>query len=124
MIILGTWGYEIFADDITADIKDDFEEYIEDGLSVYEATERILERYQRRVRDKADPRRYLALASLQMEQGGLQEDIKQAVLNIIESGKDLEAWEGDGKDALESRKKVLNELKSKLQKHQNPIKET
>jgi hypothetical protein len=124
MIILGTWGYEIFADDITADIKDDFEEYIEDGLSVYEATERILERYQNRVRDKDDTRIYLALASLQMEHGELQKDIKQAALDIIERGEDLEAWEGDGKDALVSRKKVLNKMKSKLQKHKNPIKET
>lgn len=123
MIILGTWGYEIFADDITADIKDDFEEYIEEGLSVYEVTERILERYQNRVRDKDDTRVYLALASLQMEHGELQKDIKQAALDIIENGKDLEAWEGDGKDALVSRKKVLNKMKSKLQKHKNPIKE-
>lgn len=38
-------------------------------------------------------------------------------LDIIERGKDLEAWKCDGKHALESRKKVLNELKSKLQRH-------
>lgn len=87
----------------------------EDGLSVSEATERILEELGRFKDD--DPRVYLAIASLQIEHGELQEDIKQKALNIIESGKDLEAWKGDGKRALESRKKVLNKLKSKLQNY-------
>ncbi len=109
---MGTWAYGIFDDDITADIQDGFEEYIEDGLSVSEATERILEGYPRFKDD--DTRVYLALASLQIEHGKVQEDIKQSALTIIESGKDLEAWKWDGKRALERRKKVLNELKTKL----------
>ena len=113
---MGTWAYGIFDDDITLDLKDVFEEYIEEGLSVPETTKRTLEKHPWRFKVD-DPRVYLAIASLQIEHGELQNNIKQAALNIIESGKDIEAWKGDGKRALESRKKVLNELKSKLQNY-------
>jgi hypothetical protein len=88
MTIMGTWAYGIFDDDITLDLKDVFEEYIEEGLSVPETTKRTLEKHPWRFKVD-DPRVYLAIASLQIEHGELQKDVKQAALDIIESGKDL-----------------------------------
>lgn len=115
---MGTWGYGIFDDDTASDIKGDFEEYIEEGLSITEATEKILEEYQEIIEDDEDdsPTVYLALASLQMEHGELQADIKEVVLEIIENGKGLEIWEDSGEDELDERKKILNELKIQLLK--------
>jgi len=115
---MGAWGSGIFDDDTALDIRDNFEEYIEEGLSITEATKRILEEYQEEIEDEDDgPIIHLALASLQIEHGELLEDVKKAALDIIENGRGLEIWEESGEDGLEERKKVLNELKSKLQKH-------
>lgn len=115
---MGTWGYGIFDDDTASDVKDNFEEYIEDGLDINEATERILEEYQEEIEDEDNgPTVYLALASLQMERGELREDIKKTALDIIENGKGLEVWEESGEDELKNRKNVLNVLKLKLQKY-------
>lgn len=114
---MGAWGYGIFDDDTSSDIRDDFEEYIEDGLSVNEATERILEEYEEVIEDEDDISTvYLALASLQMEHGELEEEIKSKALDIIDSGKGLEIWKESGESELEERKKVLNELKTKILK--------
>lgn len=115
---MGAWGYGIFDDDTASDVRDNFEEYIEDGLSIADATERILEEYQEEIEDEVDGATiYLALASLQMEHGELQKNIKEVALNIIENGKGLEVWEELGGDELENRKNVLNQLKLKLQKY-------
>lgn len=113
---MGTWGYGIFDDDTASDIKGDFEEYIEEGLSITEATEKLLEEYQEIIEEDEDesPTIYLALASLQMEYGELQANIKEIALEIIERGKGLEIWGESGEDELDERKKVLNELKVQL----------
>lgn len=115
---MGTWGYEILDDDTALDIKGDFEEYLEEGLSVREATENILQEYEDVIEEDEDDSTtvYLALASLQMKHGELQADIKEAALEIIESGKGLEIWEESGEEELKERKNVLNELKIKLLK--------
>lgn len=115
---MGTWGYGIFDDDTASDIRGDFEEYIEEGLSIGEATENILQEYEDIIEEDEDDSTtvYLALASLQMEHGELQTDIKKIALEIIESGKGLEIWEESGEEELEERKNVLNELKRKLLK--------
>lgn len=115
---MGAWGYGIFDDDNASDIRDDFEEYIEEGLSITEATQKILEEYQEIIEEDEDdgPTVYLALASLQMEHRELQADIKAVALEIIEGGKGLEIWEESGEDELDKRKKVLNELKIELLK--------
>jgi hypothetical protein len=113
---MGTWGYGIFEDDITSDIKGDLEDYLDEGLTIDEATERILEEYEEFIEEDDDvgPNVYLALASLQIEHDSLDDNIKIKALEIIENGVGLEGWEEAGERELEERKKVLNELKIKL----------
>jgi hypothetical protein len=113
---MGTWGYGIFEDDVTSDIKGDFEDYLDEGLTIDEATERILEEYEEFIEEDDDvgPTVYLALAYLQMEYDSLDNNIKIKALEIIENGLGLEVWEDAGESELEERKKVLNELKIKL----------
>lgn len=109
----------IFEDDIAADIKAEFEELIEDGGSVKDVTETILEEYEDIIEEGSDESQsiYLALAALQVEYGYLHEDIKDMALELIGSGRALEAWEDAEEDEFEQRKKALKELKSKLQKY-------
>ena len=39
---MGTWGTGIFSDDNAADLRDDYRDFIGDGLSSREATDRLL----------------------------------------------------------------------------------
>jgi hypothetical protein len=112
---MGTWNTGIFDDDLAMDIKAEFEEAIEEGLSVKEAIAMILEAYEDELEDEDEgPIIYLALAALQMEKGTIVKSIRSKALEVIESGQGLDRWKEEGKDEYEKRVVVLNELKDKL----------
>ena len=112
---MSSWGYEIFEDDFAIDVKDEFENAIEDGANIATATNQVLLAYEDVVDDEDDgPVLYLALAALQLEQGQLEESIKNKALAVIEEGKGLERWEEVGVEEVNERKKVLEEFKRKL----------
>jgi hypothetical protein len=112
---MGTWGAGIFDDDISLDVQAEYEEAIEDGLSVKKATNLILEIYEDVLSDDDEgPMVFLALAAIQLEKGHIQEKIKEKALNIIESEAGLERWNSLEKDELNKRKEVLNDLRNKL----------
>jgi hypothetical protein len=105
---MGTWGYELFEDDVTLDVRGDFEEAIEAGATVVEATELILETHAWEIVDSDDgPLVWLALAALQREHGHLQAWVKAPALAILDSGIGLGRWEDAGPDQLAKRKAVL-----------------
>ena len=112
---MGTWGTGIFDDDLAADIQGDFDQALEDGLTVKEATQRVIEAYQEVLEDEDEgPVVYLALATLQLEQDELQPEIRKKALEIIETGKGLARWEEAGGEELAERKQVLEDLKIDL----------
>ena len=111
---MGTWAYGIFDNDVAADINNQFRGYLKEGLSITKATEKIIEFYKNNEYDTITA--YLALASIQMEYGKLQGDIKDIALEIIENEKGIDIWEANGEDGLKERKEVLYVLKMKLLK--------
>lgn len=112
---MGTWGIEIFDDDLALDIQAKFEEAMDQGLSVKKATKRILYDFQDVLEDEDEgPLVYLALAALQIERDKLQPEIGQKALKIIESGQGLARWEEAGEEELAERKQALEDLKAKL----------
>jgi hypothetical protein len=44
---MGAWGTEIFDDDTTCDVRDDFNDLLKQGVSAEEASKVILEKYHR-----------------------------------------------------------------------------
>lgn len=112
---MGAWGYGIFEDDETADVRGDFEDALEAGASVAEATRRVLEEHAFAVLDFDEgPNVWLALASLQLEHGQLEPWIKALALEVTNRGFGLDRWEDAGPDGLAKRKLVLDELKVRL----------
>jgi hypothetical protein len=111
---MGTWGAGIFDDDTSLDVQAEYEEALEDGLSVKKATSLILEIYEDVLSDDEGPIVFLALAAIQIEKGHIQEKIKKKALNIIETEAGLERWNSVEKDELNKRKEVLNDLRNKL----------
>ncbi len=112
---MGAWDVDIFSDDITADIKAEFDLAIEEGMNVKKATKFILKTFEDSLEDEDEaPLVILALAKLQLEKGKVEKHIKKKALHIIENGDGLERWEEAGEDILKMREKALQELKSEL----------
>jgi hypothetical protein len=110
---MGTWGAQILDDDLAMDIQAEFEQALEDGLSVKKATKQIIKAFQDVLEDEDEgPIVYLALAALQLERNELQPEIRKTALEIIETGQGLARWEEAGEDVLAERKKVLEEMKA------------
>ena len=63
--------------------------------------------------EEIGPLFWLALADTQWKYGRLTNEVKEKALDVINSGKDLERWEED-KKIYEKRKKVLEDLKERL----------
>src|SRR5207247_10946755 len=57
---------------------------------------------------------WLALASMQLEQGSVEDSIRKRALEVIEQGADLKRWEETGTEAVEARKGMLEVLRSSL----------
>ncbi|MED4730771.1 DUF4259 domain-containing protein [Aneurinibacillus migulanus] len=120
---MGAWGTGIFEDDRTCDVQDDFNELLDRGQSVEEATALLLGGYLAEVEEFEDEERqaeeslvYIALAALQLRHRTLQESIRERTLALLNQGGDLSYWEEAKKKDYEQRKAVLEELKRKLMK--------
>lgn len=110
---MGHWGIGIFENDIAADVKDLMEELLEQGLTIDEATAQVLDEYEDELEDEEDGfDALLAIAQIQISCGALQEEIGQAVLELIDSGADAPRWQGSGVE--EERQQILAQLRACL----------
>ncbi|MGM9986124.1 MAG: DUF4259 domain-containing protein [Bacillaceae bacterium] len=111
---MGAWGTEIFDNDTSCDVRDEFVDYLEEGYSARKATKIILKEY---LDDEEDLEEialiYIGLSAIQLEKNCIQRKVKKKTIKLIEMGADLELWEDDP-DAYEERKKVLNQFKETL----------
>lgn len=103
---MGSWGYEIFENDDACDVRDRFNQFMDAGMSVAEATEACLKWWPECLQDM---NALLALAALQMERKGLQSDIKAKCLQMIDEEREVGLWNDP-----EKRKRVLESFKNKL----------
>jgi hypothetical protein len=122
-IVMGTWGYKLYDDDIAADIKESFDVYLErDDYDCEKVTQRILAEYKEELDDDDDaPVIWFALADLQWKNGMLLDYVKEKAISYIDSGADLRKWEELPKQC-EKRKQILGDLKTKLLSEQPPRK--
>ena len=112
---MGTWGYEIFEDDIALDLRGDFEAALAEGLSVPDATARVLAEYGDAVEDFDDgPIIAVALAALQLEHGALQPEVRERALAVIDNSKGMHGWEEGGAEHAAKRRAVLAALRARL----------
>jgi len=113
---MGAWGPGIFEDDLTSDMQSTFEDELEIGDGVAHATVVILREYSEALEEVNErPKVWLALATLQLDHHLLQQHIRHAALEVIDSGVDQRRWDEEAtpEDAAE-RKKVLEELRARL----------
>ncbi len=110
---MGAWGIGIFQDDTACDIRDDYKDYLGDGLSGPEATARILSEYKSSFADPDESGvAWLALAAVQWRHGRLDETTLDQALRVIDSGSDLARW-ADSRDHAK-RRAVLERLRAEI----------
>ena len=111
---MGAWGPGIFSDDTACDLRDDYREYLGEGLSGQQATARILEEYKSSLADPYDAAVvWLALAATQWKLGRLEPDTLVQALNVIDSGDGLTGWTAGTKDYAK-RKAALDKLRTQI----------
>lgn len=112
---MGAWGTAIFADDTAADTRDAFRDFIADGLSSEEATERLVAESAEILEDEDEALVFwLAVALTQWTLGRLIDSVRARALQIIESDADLRRWADNTPAEIRQRKKHLAKLRAKL----------
>jgi len=111
---MAPWGPGIFEEKQALDIRDQFEELFDKGMSASRITEVLAEKWAIDVDDEEDGTVFwIALAATQLENEVLEERVKERVLFIIEEEIDIELFWYESDD-IEERKNELDELKEKL----------
>jgi hypothetical protein len=110
---MGTWGTEIFDDDLAKDVEAAFATLLERELSLAAATKSLERKYAAQIRDQDDgPTFWLSLAALQQPLGVLPR-VKAHALRVIESGEGLSRWKDSSKNR-KARISVLEKLRKLL----------
>ncbi len=111
---MGTWGTGIFSDDIACDVRDDYRDYVANGLSGPEATNKLLTEYKDCLNDQDEMSVFwIALALTQSKCGRLEDRVKNKAFEIIDSGIDLKKWEASPK-LIKQRIAILNKVRGQL----------
>lgn len=115
-------GTGVFDDDVACDVRAQYRALLSEGKAPAEATSVVLRAWKEALADDEDgPVIWLALAALQGQQGGMQPQVKEEALRIIDSGLSLERWRSTGEPALvRSRQAVLMRLRAKLEAPPQP----
>lgn len=117
---MGTWGTAFFSDDTACDIRDSYKDLIGDGYTPSEATDQILAECKSLLNDQdASSVIWCSLAVTQWKIGRLEERVKNEAIRIIDSGIDLERWEGNDR---KKRKEALDKIRITLESPQPVMK--
>ena len=113
---MGAWGTGIFADDIAADLRDDYRRLIGDGVVGPQATDRLIAQWAPQGDPDLEPVFWLALAITQWSCGRLEDRVRAGALRVIADGSAMRPWAG-GPDERK-RRAVLEAAKRKLESPQ------
>lgn len=111
---MGTWGAAIFSDDTAADVRDEWRDYLGEGLSGQQATDKLLENWSGALDDPDDgPVFWLALAATQWKSGRLEDRVKTKALAFIDDESNLERWR-ENASLFKKRTAILAKLRAQL----------
>lgn len=114
---MGTWGVNLYQDDVSLDVRDEYINFLKVGMNNREATKMLIENYVDIMDEEEIPLFWFALADTQWKYGRLLAEVKEKAISYIDAGTDLKHWEEDERQ-YKRRQKVLKELKDKLNSKQ------
>lgn len=120
---MGTWGTGLFADDLAADVRDEYRDALADGLDGAAATDKVLTLFEDSLENPdGGPTLWLALAATQMRYGRLEQRVLVRALQMIDEGTDLMRFAGHPK-LWRARERILDALRVQLLGRQrDPVK--
>lgn len=114
---MGTWGTAIKSNDISSDIYFDFFELYNEGKESEEISKKLIDENKELINNPNDCNNFwFTLALSNWETKKLDTDLFERVKGIIESGQDLEVWNGlDAKESeIKKRKEALDKFLVKI----------
>ncbi|MBV9719751.1 MAG: hypothetical protein JOZ77_10550 [Candidatus Eremiobacteraeota bacterium] len=111
---MGVWGAGIYSDDTATDVRDQYRDYLAEGLDGIAATDKLLVLFKDSQDDADDgPPFWLSLATTQFRYGRLEDRVRDRALKIIDGGSDMARFERNGK-LKRARSQVLQRLRAQL----------
>ena len=81
---MGTWGSELYQDDLAQETKDSFQDLLKKGKTTLEATEQLIRQNADVLNDVEEaPIFWFALADTQWELGRLLQDVKEKAIQVL-----------------------------------------
>ena len=112
---MGTWGNGLYENDISLDVKDQFEEQFRNGKNVDEITKQLIKEFESTM-DVPDEEAlfWLALADTQWDWGVLLPDVKERAIQWIEKCNNKEVGKKNRLLTVVLDKRMLEGLHNKL----------
>lgn len=112
---MGTWGPDIFSDDIARDVRSEYRLLLGSGKTAQEAEDMLIGYYAGRLDDADRDVFWFALALSEWKAGRLSLAVKEKALDALDRGDDLARWAQNGKEkAFQKRMAVLENLRAML----------
>ena len=111
---MGAWGYGLYSNDDTLDIRDSYVDMLTYGYSSDAAISEIVREYELESDKTESAYGWLALADTAWRYGRLSEPLKERAISIIDSEIDDEKWKTEPSTVQNKRKAMLEKLKTKL----------
>ena len=120
---MGMWGFELYQNDTSLDVKNEFEELYNNGNTVQDITDKLTEDYKSIMGDiDEEPLFWLALADTQWNLGVLMPWVKEKALFWVEKDSGMFYSRSIDLSVKAKRRKILDELQAKLLSPQPPVK--
>lgn len=120
---MGTWGFELYQNDTSLDVKDEFEELYNAGKTAADITDKLINDYKSITGNiDEEPIFWFALADTQWNLGVLLPVVKEKALYWICKVNDMFNCQAINMPEKAKIKKTLDGLRAKLLSPQPPIK--
>lgn len=120
---MGTWGPELYQDDLAEDIRDYYKDQLQRGKKGIDITQELLVQYQIEISDSEEASVFwFSLADTQWNLGRLEDKVKEMALKHILLGDNLECWKTETPKMAKAREQTIEELRQKLLSPQPPEK--
>lgn len=112
---MGIWGFQLYQNDTSQDVKNEFEALFNDGKTAQEITSKLIKDYKSIMGDlDEEPMFWFALADTQWNLGVLLPIVKEKALHWIDKGCGVCHYKAMEKSIYTEWRKTLGNLKDKL----------
>lgn len=119
---MGVWGFGLYSNDDTCDIRDEYIKNIQEIGNDEEAFQKTIDQFCEHVGNDDEPFLWYALAETQWKLGRLMPEVKSKALQWIEQKGGIELW-AESKNKGKGWESTLQKLKIKLESPMPPKKE-